>query len=123
VEDEGAGVGGVRLRFDQFGRRRLESSIRDGQPTLDGLLARALAHFDEELERGRPAAVPPGFGAHRSELGEEVELMPVAQWRWEGLQERAGRWEIPVERLLEHALLLYLADLDFGRLSSARSEG
>ncbi len=49
----------------------------------------------------------------------------MAPSRWEALQKQAGRWEISVERLLEHALLLYLADLDFGRAEapSARGEG
>jgi hypothetical protein len=118
------GEGGVRLRFDRFGCRRLEAS-RDDEPTLDGLLALALAHFAAEMRRGRPAATPPRFGDRRSKLAHEVELSPMENWRWEALEEQAGRWGIAVERLVEHALLLYLADLDFGRIPSrlARGEG
>jgi hypothetical protein len=37
---------------------------------------------------------------------------------WEDLESQARRQGPPLERLLEHAALLYLADIDSGRLAT-----
>jgi len=46
----------------------------------------------------------------------EVRLEVDAD-RWKVLESEAQRQGIPLERLLEHAVLLYLADIDSGRLA------
>ncbi len=114
--------GGLRLRFDHFGRGLLESALQDDR-TIDVLFDRALAHLASELRRGRTAAVLPRLAVLRSQLGDEVEVQPPAPERWESLRADARRWDVPVERVLEHALFLYLVDLDANCVTAGPAGG
>ena len=103
----------LTLRFDDHGWSSLEAAAdRDGQ-TLDELLTRAASYFEGELPPTRvamsaPLFKPPDHGSPR-----EVGLALPAP-RWQRLSDEAGRQGIPIEQLLEHAALLYLADADAG---------
>jgi hypothetical protein len=110
---DGDPVAELTLRFDPFGGRRLQRAA-DGQGrTLEGLLADALAHLDAGTQRDRLAAVPPRFVGRRSQARLSIQLT-TASARLEHLRGEARRRQVPVERLLEHALLLYLADVETG---------
>ena len=105
----------VILRYDEFGWRSLESeAARDGKG-LEELLGRALAHLDTELRTTRGALLAPRFkpGGHGTPREVRLEL---ARAHLQRLEREAGRQGIPLERLLEHAPLLYLADVDSGRV-------
>jgi hypothetical protein len=99
----------LTLKFDPFGSRRL-AGMADGQGrTLEAVVADALVHLESETQGDRLAAVPPRFLADRS----RAELsMPVAapSSQLDRLRGEARARQVPVERLVEHALLLYLAD-------------
>ena len=102
-------MGDLKLRFDRFGRRRLTGEVDDQGRTLEAVVADALAHLESETQGDRLAAVPPRFLADRS----RAELsMPVAapSSQLDRLRGEARSRQVPVERLVEHALLLYLAD-------------
>jgi hypothetical protein len=100
----------LTLKFDRFGERALHG-VADGQGrTLEAVLVDALAHFDAPEQRRRLSAVPPRFLAERVQAELSVRLATCSS-RLERLQGDARRREVPVERLLEHALLLYLADV------------
>lgn len=83
---------------------------------------RALRYYRSERDSGRsewrsPDFLPQASGERRIEL--ELELDDVL-WRW--LEREAGDQGVPVERLAEHAVLYFAADLDAGRLSQERLE-
>jgi hypothetical protein len=123
--DYGAGLGvemmeptgrELTLSFDEFGWESLESQARRDGKTLDELLSRAAAYLDAELPTRRAAILVPPFKPRgrgtprevRPELGREC---------WERLEGEAERQGVALERLLEHAALLYLADIDSGRVA------
>jgi hypothetical protein len=107
----------LTLRFDEFGWESLEAQARHQDETLDELLAHACAYFDSELDSNRLVAQAPGFKPSGQGTPRKV-LLDLARDRWEGLQREAGRQGIPLERLLEHAALVHLADVDSGRVAN-----
>jgi GNAT superfamily N-acetyltransferase len=113
---EEVGRRALTLRFDEFGWERLESEARRDGAGLDDLLSRAAAYFYAEWPTGRASTLAPGFKPDARGEPREVQLEGDAEC-WVGLESEARRQGIPVERLLEHAALLYLADSDSGRLA------
>ena len=107
----------LTLKFDEFGWESLESEARRNGETLEELLSRAAVYFDAERPTKRAATLVPGFSPDERGMPREVrlQLTPV---RWEALESEAGRQGVPLERLLEHAALLYLADLESGRFAA-----
>ena len=106
----------LTLRFDEFGWERLESEAGRNRDALDELLSRAAAYFCAERSRSRTAALAPGFKPGARGTPREIRLEGDADC-WKGLEAEARRQGIPLERLLEHAALLYLADIHSGRLA------
>ncbi len=102
---------GVTLRFDEFGQRSLEAEAGRRGTSLDELLGHAVAHFDARLRMSRGAPPPPRFKPSGSGTPREIPL-ELTRGRWERLESEAGRLGVPFGRLLEHAALSYLADLD-----------
>jgi hypothetical protein len=121
---------GVTLRFDEFGWESLElealrESTADGEdvcghglqpPTLDDLLSRAAAYFDAERPTRQAAMRAPGFKPGGQGTPREIQL-EVSGDCWESLESEAARQGVALESLLEHAALLYLADIDSGRVA------
>ena len=100
----------LTLKFDRFGERALRG-VADGEGrTLEAVMVDALAHLDAPEQRRRLAAVPPAFLAERVPAELSIRLATGSS-RLERLQGDARCREVPVERLVEHALLLYLADV------------
>jgi hypothetical protein len=108
---------GLTLKFDEFGWESLESEARRQGETLDDLLSRAAAYFNANRSTRRAAMLVPGFKPGRRGTPCHIQL-EVSRDCWEGLESEAGRRGVPLKRLLEHAALLYLADLDFHRLAN-----
>jgi hypothetical protein len=106
----------LSLTFDDFGWQRLEAEARRDGETLDDVLSRAAAYLDAELPAGRAASLAPAFKPGGQ--GAPREVRPeLGRDRWERLEGEAASQGIALERLLEHAALLYLADLDSGRVA------
>ena len=107
----------LTLTFDQFGWQRLEAEVRrDGDETLDDVLSCAAAYLAAELPAGRAASLAPAFKPGGRGTPHEVRL-EVSRDRWKRLEREAERQGVALERLLEHAALFYLADIDSGRLA------
>ncbi len=112
----------VTLSFDEFGWRSLESEADCKGETVGDLLGRAIAHLDAELGTSRYTVVAPAFKPSSGRLPRVFELgLPAGGWR--RLSAEAGRQGIPLRRLLEHAPLLYLADVASKRVSGELSPG
>lgn len=101
----------LTLNFDEFGQRRLRRAV-DGQGrTLESLLVDSLAHFDAATQEHRVAAIPPRFLSERSSAALSIRLATSTS-SLEALRGEAQRRRLPVERLVEHSVLLYLADVE-----------
>jgi hypothetical protein len=107
----------LTLRFDEFGWGRLESEARRDGEGLDDFLSHAAAYFYAERLTGRAATLAPAFKPDADRGVPREVLVEGDAECWEGLEREAQRQGIPVERVLEHAALLYLADSDSGRLA------
>jgi hypothetical protein len=106
----------LTLEFDRFGWERLESEAGRNGDGLDALLSRAAAYFYAERSASRTATLAPGFKPGGRGTPREIRLESNADC-WKGLEAEARRQGVPLERLLEHAALLYLADINSGRLA------
>jgi hypothetical protein len=103
----------VTLRFDEFGWQCLESEAGGDGQSLDELIVRAVAYFDAELRTTRRALLAPWCKPSGHGTSREIEFEPSAVS--ERLGREASRQGIPLERLLEHASLFYIADVDAHR--------
>lgn len=101
----------VTLRFDGFGWQSLESEAGEDGQLLDELIGRAAAYFDAKLGTIRRARLAPKFKPSGHGTPREIRL-ELACGLWQRLESEAGRQGIPLESLLEHASLFYIADVD-----------
>jgi hypothetical protein len=100
---------------DKFGWRALAAAAEREHESIENLIAEACGYFVAEVEAGRLASRVPAF-VDRSGRGEPRELelrLPARIWRV--LEAEAGKQGAELSGLVEHASLLYLADLDSGR--------
>jgi hypothetical protein len=118
--DEGAeaerGTRSVTLRFDRFGWESLELQAERDRESLDEWLALAAAYLDAELGSGRAAAVAPGFRPEESRAPREISL-ELTEGCWKRLESEAEERGVALDALLEHAALLFLADVNSGRVA------
>jgi hypothetical protein len=108
------------LRFGDFARDALDEQARLHGNTIDQLVSIALLHHLSETEQGRQAPRVPRFLRSRTaeraraawpELEVELDLDEAA---WGRLRQMAVLQRIRLERLIEHAVWCYLADLESG---------
>lgn len=96
----------VNVPVGEFGRTALAADAPGG---LEQVVEAALIHYVGQLASGRAALRPPRFRRRAATSGRAVAIEldgDVAA----SLQSESTRQRIPLERLLEHAVLLYLAD-------------
>lgn len=106
----------ISLTFDEFGWSTLGDHARAEGLELDQLLALACSYYASELGGERMALRVPRF-----EGGAEQEtrtfVLDLSSEALEQLKGEAKRQEIRLDRLLEHSAMLYIADLDAGRVA------
>jgi hypothetical protein len=107
----------ITLALDQFGRASLEDQARALSLPAAGVVRRAAMYFLAERGSGRTALRIPRFA--REAVGtEQVELaVALDEADWLALEEEAAKQRVALERLLVHAMLLLIADLDSGRVA------
>jgi hypothetical protein len=107
----------IELTFDEFGWRTLEDRASAEGIALAHLVSLACAYHESQLAEDRVAAAVPRF-RRRAVDGEtralDIELEDLTLQR---LEQEAKRQGVSPERLCEHAVLLYLADLDSGKVA------
>ncbi len=105
----------LAVRLDRFGWQALEAAARGHHESIESLIADACGYFAVEAEVGRAATRLPRFRDHDGK-GEPRELeLHMPSRIWQVLQQEAERQGAQLPRVVEHASLLYLADLDSGR--------
>jgi len=106
----------VELRFDSFGWEALESEADRLHVAVEALISRAVAYFESQMSGGRQAVqLPSGEGSLSGEV--RVLELEIRDGTWQRLRREASRQKVDVERLVEHAALLFIADLDAGRVT------
>jgi hypothetical protein len=110
----------MTLEFDEFGRTRLNALADDHGLTVSALVEHAARYsLDRNVDRGASRRVPAlrrllhRGGVGRGPLRVALDL-PRAEWR--AIEAEAERQGESVERLIEHAAVHMLADLEAGRL-------
>jgi hypothetical protein len=108
----------MTLELDEFGRSTLEAEARKHALSPEQLVGHAARYYLADRESGRPAYRVPRFPRQRppQETPMAVEL-DLESGTWHELDEESQRQGVPVERLLEHAALYLIADLDSGRVA------
>jgi hypothetical protein len=116
----------VTLQLGEFAMDAIERQARALGISADRLVREALIYYVSDLSSERLAARPPRIAAESSGRfqREVLELcVDVDARTWEELESEAARYEMPLERLLGHATLYYLADLEAGRVAARIVEG
>jgi hypothetical protein len=107
----------VSLRFDEFGWTELEEHAHAEGLALERLLALACTYYVSELPTGRTATRAPRFGQPATERETRTLALELDRETQGALEQEAERDGLGIERLIEHAAIFFLADLDAGRVA------
>jgi hypothetical protein len=108
----------VTLNLSEFVANALREQARANALAPEEFLDRAARYYLSERATDRPARKLPAFlESHPNghSIGLELDLDEAS---WGELEAVAEREEASTERVLEHALLLLIADLDSGRVAT-----
>lgn len=104
----------VRLELDDFGREALEAQVREGG-SHDAVMRRAARYYLSDRDSGRVAWRPPLFVRGEYPRACAVTDVELDEETMEALEDEARHHGMAADRLAEHALLYFVADLDSGR--------
>jgi hypothetical protein len=105
----------VTLEMTSFARESVLEEASSQRVPVETLLRHAILHYLSERESGRLAPQLPRF-TRNAPLGDELVQLQVdlESDEWRAMEEAAEEAGVPLSRLLAHATMLYLADLDAG---------
>jgi hypothetical protein len=107
----------IELTFDEFGWQALEERASADRLALPQLVSLSCGYLESQLADERVASSVPRF-RRRAAPGEmRVLSLELENGILQRLQQEAERQGISLESLCEHAALLYLADLDAGKVA------
>ena len=107
----------LKLALDDFGRATLEGEAARYSVEPAELVGHAVRYYLADRDSGRPALRVPRFG--RSAAAAPLELdLELDERAWEEAEAEAARQRVPLERLLEHAAMYLIADLDSGDVAA-----
>jgi hypothetical protein len=104
------------LSLEEFGASTLEAEAERYSVSPAGLARHAVRYYLSDRGSGRMALRVPRFlqdAAREPALELKVDLDPDS---WRELEVEAERQGVSVERLLAHAIVYFLGDLDAGRV-------
>ncbi len=107
----------ISITWDEFGWSALEDHARAEGLKLDRLIALACSYYESELAAGRTATRVPRFGKPVTERESRDLVLELHARTLKRLEKEAERQGLGLERLVEHAAIFYLADLDAGRVA------
>jgi hypothetical protein len=109
----------VELALDEFALEEVERLAGRLEVPRARVVARAVRYWLDELAKGRLAARPLVPQDERAASAPAIPMavdLPPADW--EAVRRAAEAHEVEAERVVIHAVLLLLADLDSGRLAA-----
>lgn len=107
----------ISITLDEFGWSALEDHACGEGIELERLVALACSYYQSELAAGRTATRVPRFGKPATERQSRTLVLELSARSLKGLEQEAERQGLRLERLVEHAAIFYLADLDAGRVA------
>jgi hypothetical protein len=108
----------VTLTLGDFGTTVLDEQARANALSPDEFLDRAVRYYLSERSGRRPARKLPAFAQSISN-GRAIALeLDLDKASWDELEGVAESEDVPLERVLEHAVLLLIADIDSGRVAA-----
>jgi hypothetical protein len=107
----------VTLSLEDFGRTSLESRARDLDVPVSALVRQAALYYLTVRGSERSALRIPRFAREPAGDGRLELSIQLDEADWSALEVEAVHQRVPVERLLEHAALMFLADVDSGRVA------
>jgi hypothetical protein len=106
------------LAVDEFGRTSLLSRASHDGISVERLVQLAALYYARELSSGRIATRFPRFRREGKPGDDGLDVqIELKESTWVVLDREAERQSISTEALLEHAAMVYLADLDSGRVA------
>jgi hypothetical protein len=106
----------IKITFDEFGWRALNERAVEEGASLDELVSLALSYYESELSSARVATDVPRF--RQAPRGEARSLtIEIDEDVMRRIAEEGERRGVALERVCEHAALLFLADLDAGKVA------
>jgi hypothetical protein len=108
----------VTLAFDEFARASLEEQAGSDGLRTDDLVRMAVTYYLGDLSAGRFVRRVPRFAAHAAPVRRLEVRVELPAGDWKALDGEAIRQAVPVARLIEHAVIYYLADLESGRVAA-----
>jgi hypothetical protein len=108
----------MTLELDRFGRTTIESQAERHEVALGALLRQAVHYYLSDRESGRRGWRYPRFRRDTPGNGPFDVVVDVDEATWEQFRAEAEAQGVPVERLLEHAALYFVADLESGRVTA-----
>jgi len=110
----------LTLTFDEFGWEALESEAQREQISVDEFIAGAAEYFEADLPSERMPMTVPAFARSPGRGGEQEIGLQLGARTWKSFREEAARQGVPLERLLEHAALYYVAAIHSAGLPADR---
>jgi hypothetical protein len=111
--------GTLSLPLGDFGRTTVGKEAARYSLTVEELVRYAVYYYLDQRESGRQALKLPRF-SRTAESEPPLRLsLDLDESIWSELPAEAERQGVSVGRLLEHAVLYLLADLDAGRVASS----
>ena len=107
----------ISITLDEFGWSALEDHARVEGVGLERLVALGCSYYQSELAAGRTATRVPRFGKPAREREPRTLVLELHARSLKGLEQEAERQGLRLERLVEHAAIFCLADLDAGRVA------
>ncbi len=107
----------IPLTFTRFGWNSLEERAGSMGFSVDQFMEQAVAYYLSELDSGRAAARLPRFGTEPPDGRARVLTLELDDSCTTRLDREANHQRSSLPLLLRHAALLYLADLDDGRVA------
>jgi hypothetical protein len=104
----------MKLQLDRFSHEALDDAAHLHETSPEVVLQAAAAHYLDQRDSGRTAWPVPRFARDDHDSSLDVTLEGELL---DALEAEAGRQGVTPERLAEHALLLYLGDVDRGSVS------
>lgn len=108
----------ARVKLGAFAAEALARKLGNGGPPAPEDFERVIQFYLGEKSTEAPGWVYPDFLRERR-ASDEVELeLNVKDALWESLEAEARAQNVTVDRLLEHAMLYYAAEMDAGRATA-----
>ena len=108
----------IALTIEDFGRTALGDHARDLGVPVDALVTQAVLYYLALLGSERTATRIPSFSRSEAPEGAMMKVeLALDESEWSALEQDATKQRLPIERLVEHVVLLFLADIDAGRVA------